>query len=62
VEDLGNTYKTSPPQVSSTQTVTVDNGPSQIAALTEKVKELRETVKILISQFQMLRADVRNKK
>jgi cellobiose-specific phosphotransferase system component IIB len=48
-------------EVSSTQTVTVDNGP-QIAALIEQVKELRETLNILISQIQMLRSEVKNKK
>ena len=50
-------------EVPSTQTVTVDNGPSeQIAALAEEVKGLRETVNILISQITMLRSEVKNKK
>ena len=50
-------------EISSSQTVTVDNGPSQqIAALTEEVRGLRETVNILISQIQMLRSDIKNEK
>jgi hypothetical protein len=48
-------------EVSSTQTVTVDNGP-QIAALAEEVKGLRETVNILVGQITMLRSEVKNKK
>jgi hypothetical protein len=40
----------------------VDNG-HQIAALAEQVKELKETVKLLILQIQSLRSDfVKNKK
>jgi hypothetical protein len=49
-------------EVSSTQTVTVDNGPSQqIAALSEQVKDLKETVNILISQIPRLRSEVKQK-
>jgi predicted metal-dependent hydrolase len=44
-------------EVSSTQTMTVDDGP-QIAALAEEVKGLRETVNILVSQITMLRSEV----
>ena len=39
---------------------TVDNGLQlQIEALTNQVKELRETINILISQIQMLRSEVK---
>jgi hypothetical protein len=37
----------------------LDNG-SQTAALTEQVKELKDTVNVLISQIQMLRSDVKS--
>jgi hypothetical protein len=39
----------------------VDNGP-QLAELTKQVSDLKDTVNILISQIQMLRSDLRNKK
>jgi hypothetical protein len=49
-------------EVSSTQTVTVDNCPSeQIAALAEEVRGFRETINNLTSQIQMLRSDVKSK-
>ena len=48
-------------EVSSTQAVTVENGPLQIAALAEQVKELKETVNILISQITMLRGELKKK-
>ena len=38
----------------------MDNCP-QIAALAEQVKELKETVNILVSQIQGLRAEVKAK-
>jgi hypothetical protein len=41
-------------EVSSTQTVTEDNGP-QIAELANQVSDLKDTVNILISQIQILR-------
>jgi hypothetical protein len=40
------------------QAVTVDND-KQIAELTKRVFELKETVNVLISQIQMLRSDVK---
>ena len=40
--------------------VFLNSGP-QIAALAEQVKELKETVNILISQIHGLRSDVKNK-
>jgi hypothetical protein len=40
----------------------LDNGPQQIAALAEQVKELKDTVNILISQIQMLRSGVKKTK
>jgi ribosomal protein L35 len=43
------------------QVVSVDNG-QHIAALAEQVKDLKETVNVLISQIQMLLNDVKNKK
>jgi len=56
-------HKQEEEELSSTQTVTVDNGPSQqIAALAEEVRGLRETVNILISQIQSLRSEVKQKK
>jgi hypothetical protein len=39
----------------------VDNGP-QIAELAKQVSELSETVNIVISQIQMLRSEVNDKK
>jgi hypothetical protein len=42
------------------QTTSVDNG-SQIAALAQQLKDLKDTVNILISQIQMLRSDVKSK-
>jgi hypothetical protein len=48
-------------EVSSIQAVTVENGPLQIAALAEQVKELKETVNILISQITMLRGELKKK-
>ena len=47
-------------EVSSTQTVTVDNGP-QIAALAEQVNEMKGIVNILISQITMLRGELKKK-
>jgi hypothetical protein len=47
-------------EVTSTQTVSVDNGP-QIAILAKQVSDLRETVNILISQIQMLRSEVKKR-
>lgn len=45
----------------TTTTQTLDCGP-QIAALAEQVKDLKDTVNILISQIQMLGSEVRQKK
>jgi hypothetical protein len=39
----------------------VDNGPSQIAALAEQVRELKETINILVSQITMLRGELKKK-
>jgi hypothetical protein len=39
----------------------VDNGP-QIAALADQLKDLKETVNVLISQIQMLRSDLKKGK
>ena len=50
------TKKSTKPQA----VTTVDNGLQlQIEALTNQVKELRETINILISQIQMLRSEVK---
>jgi hypothetical protein len=46
-------------EVASTQAMTVENCPSQLAALTEQVKNLKETVNILISQIQILRSELK---
>lgn len=48
-------------RTTTTTTQTLDCGP-QIAALAEQVKDLKDTVNILISQIQMLRAEVKSKK
>ena len=48
------------PQQPQQQTVQVDNGP-QIAALAQQLKQLKETVNVLISQIQGLRSEVKNK-
>jgi hypothetical protein len=45
----------------STQTVTVDNGP-QLAELANQVKDLKKNVKVLISQIQMPRIEVKKTK
>jgi hypothetical protein len=37
------------------------HGPLQIAALAEQMKELKETVNILISQITMLRGELKKK-
>ncbi len=39
----------------------LDNGP-QIAELANQVRDLKETVNVLISQIQMLRSEVKNRK
>jgi cellobiose-specific phosphotransferase system component IIB len=51
----------SPTTTTTTAVSQVDNGP-QIAALAEQVKELKETINILISQIQMLRSDLKKGK
>jgi hypothetical protein len=48
-------------QQPQSQAATVDSGP-RIAALSEQVKELKETVNILISKIQLLRSEVKNTK
>ncbi len=47
--------------IPATATV-MDSDPSQIAALSEEVKGLRETVNVMISQIQGLRSEMMNKK
>jgi predicted RNase H-like nuclease (RuvC/YqgF family) len=39
----------------------VENGPSEIAELSNQVRDLKETVSILISQIQGLRSEVKQK-
>ena len=47
-------------KVSSTQTLTVDNGPL-IAELAKQVSDLKENVNILVSQITMLRGKLKKK-
>jgi hypothetical protein len=48
--------------ISGENTASVDNVPSQIAELAKEVSSLKETINILISQIQVLRSEVKNKK
>jgi CRISPR/Cas system CMR subunit Cmr6 (Cas7 group RAMP superfamily) len=52
----------SSPRPAATAMLDNDTTPQQIAALAEEVSGLRETVNILISQIQSLRAEVKQRK